>query len=65
MNPNMGWQFIELALSLVKTQASGNIQQEAEVADVLVQIIAKAMQAYRDHTGEPLNPDLIHIEPAI
>jgi hypothetical protein len=62
MNPNVGFQIIELALSLAKTQATGKVQQEAELADVLVQIVGKAMQAYRDHTGEPLDPSLIKAE---
>jgi len=62
MNPNVGFQIVELAVSLVKTQATGKIQGEAELVDLLLQIIGKAMQAYQDHTGEPLNPSIINAE---
>jgi hypothetical protein len=62
MNPIVGLQILELAVSLAKTQAGGKIQQEVNLADMLLQIIGKAVQAYQDHTGEPLDPALIKVE---
>ena len=62
MNPNVAFEIIELALSLAKSQADGKIQQDANLANILVQIIGKAVQAYQDHTGEPLDPSLIKAE---
>jgi hypothetical protein len=44
---------IELALSLAK----GN-----DAAKILIQIIGKAVQAYQDQTGKPLDPSLIKAE---
>ena len=48
-------EILELALSLVKGPG-------ANKAAVLVQIIGKARQAYRDETGAPLDPSLIKPE---
>jgi hypothetical protein len=62
MNPNVAFEIVELALSLLKSQTSGKIQQDANLADVLAQIVGKAAQAYRDHTGQPLDPSLIQPE---
>jgi len=53
---------IELALSLVKNQSNGKLQQNATVAAVLVSIINKAIQAYESHTGQPLDVSLIKPE---
>jgi hypothetical protein len=62
MNPNVAFEIVELALSLAKTQASGTLQQNATLAGVLLQIIEKAVHAYQDHTGAPLDPTLIKAE---
>ena len=62
MNPIVGLQILELAVSLAKTQASGKIQKDLNLADTLLQIICKSVQAYQDHTGEPLDPALIKVE---
>ncbi len=52
MNPNLALEIVDFAVSLVKTQASGKVQQDANLAGVLLQIIEKAVQAYQHHTGE-------------
>ena len=44
MNSKIAFEIIELAMSLVKKQASGKVQQDATVAGVLLQIIKKAVQ---------------------
>ena len=56
MKTNFAIQMIELALSLMKdTEGAG-------VAQVIVQIVGKALQAYYDHTGQPLDLSLIKAE---
>jgi hypothetical protein len=48
-------EILELALSLVKGPA-------ANKAAVLAQIVGKALQAYKDQTGAPLDLSLIKPE---
>jgi hypothetical protein len=62
MNTEVAFQIAELAVSLAKTQAGGRVQQDAALAGILLQIIEKAVQAYQDHTGQPLDPSLIKPE---
>jgi hypothetical protein len=62
MNPEVALQIAELAVSLAKTQAGGRVQQDAALAGILLQIIEKAVHAYQDHTGQPLDPSLIKAE---
>jgi hypothetical protein len=62
MNADVAFELVELALSVAKTQASGKVQQEAALAEGLLQIIEKAVQAYQAHTGETLDPSLIKPE---
>src|SRR5207253_79741 len=56
MNSDIAFDIVALALSLAKNQPG------AAVADTLLQIIRKAVSAYQQHTGEPLNPSLIQTE---
>ena len=65
MNPNVAFEIANLAVTLAKTQASGNVRQDANVAGILLQIVEKAVQAYQDHTGEILDPSLIRSEDAL
>lgn len=62
MNPDIAFQIAELALSLAKTQAGGRVQQDAMLAGTLLQIVEKAVHAYQDHTGQPLDLSLIKPE---
>ena len=55
MNLDLVFQIIDLALSLVRSPG-------ANAADILVKIIQKGVDAYRAHTGQPLNLSLIHAE---
>jgi hypothetical protein len=55
MNPQLIFDIIALALSLVRGQ-------NASVAGTLVQSIQKAAAAYQAHTGEALDPSLIKAE---
>jgi hypothetical protein len=65
MNSTFAFEIAELAVSLARTQASGRVQQDAELAGTLLQIIQKAVQAYQDHTGKVLDPNLIKAEDRI
>jgi len=62
MNPSLAFEIAELALSLARRQAGGNVQQHATVVDTLLKIMQKGAQAYREHTGEALDPSLIRAE---
>ena len=52
-------EIIELALRIAKNMTTGTSQRDVTVAYSLEQIVAKALQAYQDHTGQPLDPALI------
>jgi hypothetical protein len=62
MNSDVVFEIVNLAVSLAQTQTSGRAQQDAVLSGILLQIIAKAIQAYHDHTGETLAPSLIKPE---
>ena len=62
MNVNVAFEIVELAVNLIKSQSSGEVQQDAVLAGTLLRIIEKAVTAYQDHTGEPLDPSLIKAE---
>ena len=50
-------QLVQIAISLAKTQLNG---KNVELA--LVNIVQSGVQAYEDHTGRPLDPQLIKPE---
>jgi hypothetical protein len=58
MNPQLLFDIIDLALSLVKSPG-------ANVANTLLQIIQKGVAAYQAHTGEPIDLSLIKAEEPI
>ena len=62
MNPALVFNILELALSLAKTQLGVKAQEDANIAETLLQIVQKGALAYRQHTGEALNPALIKTE---
>jgi hypothetical protein len=59
MNTDLAFEIVDLALGIAKQQTGGKLQQDAALADSLLQIIQKAVQAYEAHTGQPLDPNLI------
>ena len=59
MNLPLALQISQLALSLVRNQVSPKVQQEVEIASILLQIVQKGAQAYEQHVGQPLDPSLI------
>ena len=62
MNPEVAFEIVNLAVSLAQAQTTGKAQQDAMLSGILLQIIARAIQAYHDHTGETLDPSLIKPE---
>ena len=60
MNPALITQLIDLAIALAQTQLSGD-----DKAKALLGIIQRAVQAYQQHTGEPIDPSLIQQENAL
>jgi len=60
--PAIVFEIAELALGLAKIQTTGNVQQYAVLADTLAQIVVKAALAYKEYTGQPLDPSLIKPE---
>jgi hypothetical protein len=65
MNIDLIFQILQLALGIAQVQSAGKVQQDAAIADNLVQIVKSATQAYEQHTGLPLDPDLIKAEDPI
>jgi hypothetical protein len=65
MNLEVALEIVELALSLAKTEAGVEIESDATLADLLMEIAQKAAQAYHDHVGESLDPYLITAEDSI
>ena len=62
MNPNLLIEIAELALSAAKAAASKHAAQDMDVEHTLLEIAQRTAYAYREHTGEPLDPSLIRIE---
>lgn len=62
MNIDMAFEIVHLAVSLVETHTNGSGHPVEEIGRILSKIERLAAQAYEDHTGEPLDPSLIHAE---
>jgi hypothetical protein len=60
MNPNVIIDLVQLVISLANTHRAGQ-----DVAQILLDIVRKAVRAYEDQTGLPLNEALIRAENAI
>ncbi|HEY2382498.1 MAG TPA: hypothetical protein VGK48_15085 [Terriglobia bacterium] len=54
-------EIVEFLISLVQAEG-GDMEADARVAKILVEIVDRGLQAYYDHTGEPLNINLINAE---
>ena len=57
MSPNLILQLVEIAIGLAQSQLDSGT-----AADTLLGITQKAVQAYKNHTGETLDPALIKPE---
>ena len=56
MNLEVALEFVELAHSLVKSEAG---LEDRTTGEILLEIAHKAAQTYHDHMGEPLDTHLI------
>jgi hypothetical protein len=57
MNTEDILQLVEIALSMAEAQLSGT-----ELAQTLLDIARRGIEAYQDHTGGILNPGMIDAE---
>jgi hypothetical protein len=57
MTANLILEFVDLAFSLIQTHLEGHEAEEA-----FVEILQKGVRAYEEHTGEPLDPNVIGVE---
>ena len=62
MNIDLAFEIVHLAVSLVETHTSGSRHAIEELGKTLSEIVRVAAQAYEDHTGEPVDRSLIHLE---
>ena len=62
MNADIVLQLVEVAISLARSRADGTAEQDAKIATTLITIVRSGAQAYKDHTGEALDPLLIKAE---
>jgi len=64
MNVALIMEIAQLASSLVDNALEKG-QTAASVTSVMLQIVQKGTQAYEQHTGETLDPSLIHAEATV
>ncbi len=57
MNSDLVFRLVDLAIALAQSQL-----EPGDATQVLVGIIQKGAQAYKDQTGKPLDPLLIKVE---
>ena len=65
MNPQLIFDIATLVLSLAQSLVTGTGQQGVTVANILLQIVQKGAQAYKQQTGQALDPALILAEEPI
>jgi len=65
MNPQIVIALVEIAISLAHSLGKGSVQGDATTAKSLLDIINKGVEAYQEHTGEPLDPNLIRPETTV
>ena len=62
MNPNLIFQIVRLAVSLVEVHAGQDVRSGSTTEEMLLEIVRIGIRAYEQHTGEPLDPALIRAE---
>jgi hypothetical protein len=65
MNSELVFDILQLAVSLVAAQMRGPDSQDLSIDETLVEIIQKGAQAYRLHSGEPVDISFIKDEAEI
>lgn len=56
---------LDLTAGAVKTAASGEVKAGATIADYVLKIAQEAVATYEAHTGQPIDPTLLHPVPLI
>jgi hypothetical protein len=57
MNPSLVYQLVELAINLAQCELdSGDVEK------ALWNVVLKSVEAYEDHTGQPIDMHQIHPE---
>jgi hypothetical protein len=57
MNPRLIFELVELAITL----AQAHMESE-DLKDTLIEIVTKGALAYKEHTGEPMDPQMVGME---
>ena len=57
-------QIAKLGLAIAARLLDGNVQGDPFLEESLLAIINKASQAYKDYTGEPVDPSMFKADPA-
>ena len=55
----------EIAISLAKSQKTGEFDRDLEIKEKIEEMIQMSVKARQEHTGEPLDPALIKPEEPI
>ena len=62
MKVDLVLQIANLAIAIADQQLDHNVKDDPLPEAALLEIIQKAAQAYRDYTGQPLDPAIIKAE---
>jgi hypothetical protein len=65
MNTELIFEILDLAVSLAKAQFDGDTAHDTQVARTLLDIVQAGAQAYKLHTGEPIDESLLTAEAGI
>jgi hypothetical protein len=57
MNPTLIYELVELAITLAQAHMNSE-----DLQGTLVDIATKAALAYKEHTGEPMDPQMVGLE---
>jgi hypothetical protein len=57
MKPTLVFELVELAIALAQAH-----MDSGDVKDTLVEIVTKGVLAYKEHTGEPMDPQMVGME---
>ncbi len=52
-------ELLELVVLALKAVTTGGTQADAQLADTLIQIVAKANSTYQAQVGQPIDPALL------
>ena len=62
MNFDRVREIITLTAELVEASTGTDLLKETTSAAILLDLIRKGIQAYQEHSGQPLDPSLVKVE---